>query len=326
MISDITMRALMLGMLLLFGLAACGGGGSHNSDIPGGEPLTVIVPSLTPQYTFTVEQDIVYGRGEINNGGSFKDLLLDLYIPDEFTQAKTKQFPLMLLLHGGNYAYGGKEDSSLVVFAREYASRGWLVASINYRLQSDNPVSSERVQPLYDAVGGASASLKNRTLVAAIDDVITALDFLDARDDVYMPWTTIWGWSAGASLALISGYSLDDYGMEPLGIAAVVDIAGSIYDAYIGNPFDDPLGSDPVLLIIHSVDDATVSFDSASDLQAWALEAGLPFELQTLENSGHTFDLFATYSSTGASLFQRTVDYLHETVFAGQEPGPLVIQ
>jgi para-nitrobenzyl esterase len=322
MLSGVTMPALMLCMLLLFGLAACGG----ESDTTVAEPLTVIVPSPTPQYTVTVERDIVYGQGEVNNGGSFKNLLLDLYIPDEFTHSTAKQFPLMLMLHGGSYKVGSKENPILVASAQEYARRGWLVASINYRLESDNPVSSARVKPLYDVVGGASASLGNLTIVAAVDDVITALEFLDARDDVYMPWTTMWGASAGASLALISGYSLDDYGMTPLGVAAVVDISGSIYDAYIGTPFDDPVGADPALMIIHSVDDPVVPFDRAAELQAFAIEAGLPFELEAIENYGHTFDLLTTYSSTGATLFQRTVDYLHETVFAGQEPGPLVIR
>ena len=315
------MRALMLGILLLFGLAACSGGSSRKPAPTGAEPLTVIVPSLTPQYTFTVERDIVYGQGEINNGGSFKDLLLDLYIPDEFTQAKAKQFPLMLMLHGGNYKIGSKENFKIVTSAREYAQRGWLVASMNYRLESDNPVPSARVQPLYDKVGGTSAYLRGRTIVAAIDDVITAMDFLNARDDVYTPWTTIWGFSAGSSLAIVSSYSLDDYGMAPLRVAAVVGIAGSIYLFYIGNPFDDPVGGDPALMIIHGVDDSADSFNHAK-LQAFALEAGLPFELHAIENHGHMFDLFAAYSSSGTTVFQRTVEYLHETIFAGKEPGP----
>jgi hypothetical protein len=54
--------------------------------------------------------------------------------------------------------------------------------------------------------------------------------------------------------------------------------------------------------------------------------AGLPHDFQAVDGAGHVIDLFNTNASTGATLFQRSVDYLHETVFAGQTPGPLVIQ
>ena len=324
-LAGLSVRVLTLCLLSAVGLVGCGGGGG-DPDTPVAQPITVIVPSLTPQYTFTVESDIVYGQGEIDGGGSFDDLLLDLYIPDELTQADVKQFPLMLMMHGGFFEYGSKSDSDVVASAQEYASRGWLVASINYRLQSDDPVPSSRVQPLYDAVGGASATLLERTVVAAVDDVISALDFMEARDDVYMPWTTVWGFSAGAYLALISGYSLDDYGMEPVGVAAVIDYAGSISDAYIGTPFDDPAGSDPVLMVIHGTADSVVLFDNATEIQTLAVAAGLPHDFQAVDGAGHVIDLFNTNASTGATLFQRSVDYLHETVFAGQNPGPLFIQ
>ncbi len=324
-LAQVAIRSLALCLLPLFGLIGCGGGGG-DPDTPVAQPITVIVPWLTPQYTFTVESGIVYGQGEINGGGSFDDLLLDLYIPDELTQADVKQFPLMLMMHGGFFEHGSKSDADVVASAQEYASRGWLVASINYRLQSDDPVPSSRVQPLYDVVGGASATLQERTVVAAVDDVITALDFLEARDDVYMPWTTVWGFSAGAYLALISGYSLDDYGMDPLGVAAVINYAGSISDAYVGTPFDDPAGGDPVLMVIHGTADTIVPFDSATEIQTLAVAAGLPHDFQAVDGGGHVMDLFNTNASTGVSLFQRSVDYLHEIVFAGQNSGPLLIQ
>lgn len=319
------LRLLILGLISIVGLSGCGGGGG-GSAAPVVQPLTVIVPSLTPQYTYTVRSDIVYGQGVINDGASVTNLLLDLYIPDEFTVAAKKQFPLMLMMHGGFFAYGSKTDADVVASAQEYASRGWLVASINYRLQSNNPVPSARVQPLYDAAGGASATLLERTVIAAVDDAIGALEFLQARDDTYAPWTVTWGFSAGAYMALISGYSLDDYGMQPLEVAAVIDIAGSIADAYVGTPFDDPTGSDPVLMIIHGTDDTVVPFQNATDLQTFALASGLPLDYQAVQGGAHVIDLFNTSGSTGATLFQRTVDYLQDTVFAGQTAGPLVIQ
>ncbi|MEE4184523.1 MAG: hypothetical protein V2J12_02015 [Gammaproteobacteria bacterium] len=311
--------------LVLLVPAGCGGGSSAGGFQPA--PITVIVPSLTEQYTFTVQSDIVYGQAEVSGGGSFTDLTLDLYIPDEFTNAERKQFPLMLMMHGGFFQQGTKTNPEIIPSAEAYARRGWIVASINYRLQADDPVPSSQVQPLIDSVTPPGPTLLERTVIAGIDDVINALEFLQARDDVYAPWTTLWGFSAGAYLALLTGYALDDFGIEPVEVAAVIDFAGSIDGRFTGGtPFDFPLGRDPVLQIIHGTADAIVPFVEAETLEALATTAGLPFDFQAVAGAGHVIDLFATNSSTGASLFQRTVDYQFETVFAGQTSGPLVIE
>ena len=98
------MRSLIATGLLAFLLSGCGGGGGSGAGMQ--EPLTVIVPSLTPQYTVTVQSDIVYAQGEVNGGGTVIDLELDLYIPDEPTVAPRKQFPLMLMMHGGFFQQG----------------------------------------------------------------------------------------------------------------------------------------------------------------------------------------------------------------------------
>lgn len=318
-------RALVLCALAALAASGCGGGGGSSGALPVPQPVTVIIPASTPQYTYTVQSDIIYGQGTTNGGASTENLLLDLYIPDELTPAAIKQFPLMLMMHGGFFRYGTKTDADIVAAAQQYASRGWLVASIDYRLESDNPIPSARVQPLYDFVGGASATLQERTVVAAVDDVLSSMDYLQSRNDVYMPWATSWGFSAGAYLAVISGYSLDDFGLPPLGVAAVIEVAGSIANAYVDTPFDDPAGSDPVLMIIHGTDDMTVPYSNATELQNFANTAGLPLDFQAVQGGGHVIDLYSTNATTGVSLFQRTVDYLHETVFFGQSPGPLVL-
>jgi len=316
------MRTSLLCLIPLAALYGCGGG---SSDSAAASTVTVVVPALTPQFQFTTESDVVYGQGEIGTGG-YKDLLLDLYVPAELTDTTARQLPLMLMIHGGGLTGGSKSNANIVAAAEQYAARGWLVASMTYRLQSDDPVPSSQVQPLYDAIGGSSASLLNRSIVAAVDDVLMALGFLEARGDVYMPWASVWGFSAGANIALISGYSLDDFGMQPLGLAAVIEIAGSIKGAYIGTPFDAPAGADPVLMIVHGTDDQSSPFSNATDIRALAAAAALPHDFQAVDGAGHVFDLTDTYATGGETLVQRSVDYLHETVFAGQAPGPLVIR
>jgi acetyl esterase/lipase len=282
-----------------------------------------VVPWATPQYTVTVQDDIVYGQGEINGGGSFKDLKLDLYIPDVIPpEGAQNQFPLMIMIHGGAFLVGDKKYAPVVSYAQQFAARGWLVASISYRLLRDSPVPSPRLAPMVEAQGGPSTGAYVRAILSAVDDSLTAIDYLQARDDVNPNWTTLFGMSAGAITSLITAYSLDDYGIARPPVAAVMDNWGGVYDFSVGNPFDDPNGTDPVLLIVHGTQDATVPYSEALKLQSWAINAGLPLDFQPVAGAGHGADLLNTNASTGVTLLQRQVDYHHETVFDGLEQGP----
>lgn len=279
------------------------------------------VPWATPTFNYTVRSDIVYGQGEVSGGGVFRDLKLDLYIPDIPPPAFGRNvMPLMLMLHPGGLTFGSKTVVSVVESAEEYAKHGWLVAAINYRLQGDNPIPSSRVQALYNALGGATATLRDRTFVAAIDDTLTALDFLHARNDVHDNWTTIWGSSAGGNIALATSFALDDHGIARPPVAVVIELAGRFDRSSVGNPFDSPTTGDPVLMSV--IDPFDFLYTYSLETQAWALAAGLPFDFQEVEGSGHPPDMFNYLASTGVFLFQRSVDLHHETVFDGLDQGP----
>jgi predicted esterase len=280
-----------------------------------------VVPWSIPQYTYTVQKDIIYGQGEINGGGTFTDLKLDLYVPDIPVGATPTKHALMLMVHGGSFQTGSKTVARVVASAREYAQRGWLVASIDYRLQGSNPVPSSRVQALGDYFPSQSSNPQFVAMLAALDDTLTALDYLQARADVVVEWTTLWGYSAGAANVLNTGYALDDHGITRPPIAAVLEHAGALVTA-IGTPFDDPTGSDPVLMVVHGTNDSTVLFSNATQIQTWAANTGLPFDFQPVLGAGHSMDLLNTNASTGVSLFQRSVDFQHETIFAGLQQGP----
>lgn len=282
-----------------------------------------LVPWSTPHYTYTVQKDIVYGQGEINGGGTFTDLKLDLYIPDipVAEGATPTQYALMLIVHGGSFVGGSKSGSWVATSAQEYAQRGWLVASIDYRLQGANPVASARVKALADFFGAANSVERTAAMMAALDDTLTALDFLQARADVVPEWTSLWGYSAGAVVVLVTGYALDDHGIARPPVAAVIEAGGRVYTAS-GTPFDDPTGSDPALMVIHGTSDDVVPYSSATQIQTWAANTRLPFDFQPVAGAGHLLSLSGAKASTGVSLFQRSVDFQHETVFAGLQQGP----
>lgn len=280
-----------------------------------------VVPSSTATYSYTVESNIVYGQGEVGGGGQMEDLLLDLYIPDI---APGNPMPLMLMIHGGGFVGGSKTGSGITAYAPEYAQRGYLVASINYRLDGDDPVPSARMDPMRAQLGGANAPQIVINILAAIDDTLTAMDFLHERDDIYAPWTILWGSSAGAVTSLLTAYSLDDFGIATPPIAAVIDLWGGLYGISIGTPFDDP-ENDAALFITHGTADPTVPYAQTETIVAQLAAAGGPENVvYPIEGAGHGYNLFNRTTPDGTSLFQATVDFLSDTVFNGLPEGPIL--
>lgn len=279
-----------------------------------------LVPATFARYSFTVETDVVYGQGEINGGGTFTDLRLDLYIP-EVTQPQ--RLPLMLMIHGGGFISGSKSGAALVAQAEAYAERGWLVASMDYRLVGQNPVPSARMQPMVD--GGTSTvgdpQLENAA-IAAVDDTITALEFLHGRQDVYRPWTVLWGSSAGAVTALLTGFALDDFGISRPLVAAVIDLWGGFFGGAIGNPFDGGAPFDPDLFVVHGTNDTVVPFAEMTQIETWAADGDMLSEFHPIDGAGHGVNMFTTEASPGVSLFQRTTDWMSFAVFSSLPQGP----
>lgn len=278
--------------LLLLILTSCGSGSSDSVA------------------TFTVQSNLVYGKGEVDGGGTFIDLALDLYIPDDATQPR----PLIVMIHGGGFAIGSKNDGPVVAYSKRYAEHGFVVASIDYRLAESNPVASARVNALKERVGGSFASADVRAFVAAVDDVLTALECLQMREDVDPQRTVLWGTSAGAQTALIAGYALDDYGITRPPVAAVIELGGGFYDLSLGTPFDDP-ESDPALFVAHGTLDSTAPYSLAVEIDRWARAAGLPLDLHPIEGADHFIDMLNIEVSPGVSLHQRSIDWLANEVF-----------
>lgn len=288
-------------------------------------------PELVVTYPVTVESAIVYGQGEIDNGGTFVDLLLDLYVPEVESQ---DTFPLVIVIHGGSFNAKDRTQPRVVRWAEELAGRGYVVASIDYRLSGQKPVPSARVQPLYDAIGGAAASNQTTAAVAAVDDILSALDFLLARPEIDSNNTVLMGNSAGSIAALYVAYALDDYGIRRPPIAAVVDNWGGF--GWAGTPGDaatfidgeagviiepDYVFAEPPLFIAHGTEDLIVPYWHTEEIVAAADTVGLQHVLFANVGAGHGFDLFTTEYSPGVSVFQAQVEWL-DSVLIGVPSTP----
>lgn len=144
---------------------------------------------ITPsQYAFQVDSNLVYGSST-DYLGHVLPFALDLYKPLGNTDVAR---PLMVLVHGGTWLAGCKNDvnSGVVALARQFAARGYVVASLNYRLgwhkagyvanPAGPPIWPEGYLGLYPA-----DSLEIvRALYRAQQDVKGAIRWLKAPSDI----------------------------------------------------------------------------------------------------------------------------------------------
>src|SRR4051794_15050533 len=88
----------------------------------------------------TKKTDIVYGVAPDENGQPEK-LKLDLYQPKGDTVAKR---PVVIWVHGGGFSAGDKSDDKIVDLSERFARKGYVTASINYRLLVKNGCGGRR--------------------------------------------------------------------------------------------------------------------------------------------------------------------------------------
>lgn len=104
----------------------------------------------------TVTNDVVYGQNYSVLSGTLtlEDLKMDIYEPTNDTVGGTfydpNGRPVIILLHAGSFLpkgpflpFGDKEDSTLIEMCQQFAKRGFVAISADYRL-GWNPLSSSQ--------------------------------------------------------------------------------------------------------------------------------------------------------------------------------------
>jgi acetyl esterase/lipase len=249
-------------------------------------------PASRSQFSVRVVPDVAY----LELDGSV--LRLDLTLPD----AQPGLRPTVLYLHGGAWRSGGRADPDATHFAPALATRGYVVASADYRL------SDVAVWP------------------AAFHDCKMAVRWLKANSASYgidPERIAVVGYSAGAHLAALlgttTGIAAED-GPAPLApdvsVRAVVAISG-VYDTEAhyrqrssdavrqflgGSPGEVPDRcrlSSPIRfagravphLLVHGMNDKTVAFGQAKAFEHALRDAGVRVQTLYIENAGHALPL-----------------------------------
>ncbi len=236
-----------------------------------------------------VERNVVYA---VVNGVS---LALDLYFPDR----GTPPLPVAMYVHGGAWVKGDKAEGAGLTDLPELLARGYLVASVNYRLA---PAARWPAQ---------------------IEDVKAAVRFLRAeaaRFGADPERIGAWGSSAGGHLVAMLGVADPSAGFDSSGgntglssrVRAVADLFGptdlsqpplaasAAVLALLGpaptaaalaaaSPVTYVTPDDPPFLILHGDQDPVVPLSQSLILHEALLAAGVPSTLVVVRNAGHGF-------------------------------------
>lgn len=328
-----TMKKIALILFTLFITVSCSDSDEVINDPIISDPVNQIPQvSQTETYSVTQFENITYAQGlshdAINSANSQAvDLKLDLYVPDNDSSNR----PVYMFIHGGGFISGDKRGGTILNMANYFTSRGFVFASINYRLKDDFGTIP---QPWlnYGALVDAQSVGQYYAIYPAQRDAKAALRWIVANAETYginTDYITVGGGSAGAITAITLGISnAEDFTNEidittdptlattnrdrSYDIKTIVNFWGSkvaldSYEIVYGpNRFDS---NDPPLFTAHGTLDTTVPYSSATDLKTIYDANGVNNILYTLNGMGH-----AAWGATvdGKSLFELSFDYIVE--------------
>lgn len=235
------------------------------------------------------ELNVVYGHA----GG--EDLQLDLFAPKE----SPGPFPAVVVLHGGGWVAGSHEVVRPIAAA--LAAQGYVTASVGYRM------------------------VPRHRFPAQIEDAKCAVRWLRANAERYhidSERIGALGFSAGAHLALLLGFTEEKDGLEGTGgnpqqssrVQAVINVSGPtdlmrpewpdatrlVIADFLGGYREQLPGTyraaspmayirrgAPPVLTIHGTADSVVPFEQAELLHSALRKARIPSRLTTLHGKGH---------------------------------------
>ncbi len=185
------------------------------------------LPSRASQTSeITTTTNIIYRQ--IDN----QDLQLDLFQPPD---NNSSNHPAIIWIHSGGFYTGKKEDINGL--AAEFAKRGFVSTSINYRLTNTDYLTKDF---------NLSQIKKTPAIINAQDDATAAVVWLKNNATLYHVDPNqifVAGGSAGAITALLVGYN-----QESVKIAGVIAIMG------VADPTMVKVGGPPVIMFNGGLD------------------------------------------------------------------------
>ena len=246
-----------------------------------------------------VDRNLVYSKAEVFDGREKRDLLLDLYRPEEVDG----KLPVIVWVHGGAWWAGSKTFCPAVWMVR----RGYAVASINYRLSQHAPfpaqihdckASIRYLRSIADkfaldsdriGVWGASAGGHLVSLLGTSADV-SKTEAEGGHSDHSSRVQCVLNWFGPTDLIRLNGPDGADIG----GRNPITALLGGEVDqkrdlAILADPITHVTKDDPPFLIMHGTADKLVPLEQSELLEAALKKAKVEVELHVVQGAGHGF-------------------------------------
>lgn len=283
--------------------------GDGDGDGDGaGDPPTV---QAEPTYDVIVSTE-TYGEGQRHldwNGPTdgVRELLLDVYEPIDAPPGR----PAVVMIHGGGFKGGTREDMNMVEFSQHFAQRGFVVVSIDYRVVNDRGTLPQAWMDVVTSSGvSAEQQEQGMALYAAARDAKAAVRWFGANADTYQldaDYVTAIGGSAGSYLAIMLGVTNPEDFRDELTVAedptlattnlgaggdvhTIIDHWGGITHMEILELIDGTSrfdASDAPVSIVHGKADLTVPYEEAEKLRLAYKATGVPYAIHALSATGH---------------------------------------
>ena len=219
---------------------------------------------------FGVSETTEYYASNTNLVGDTIDLFMDIYAPDEDSLEKR---PVIILAFGGSFTGGSRNDPIMPTLSRQYAQKGWVAASIDYRLfpsSMGSPDSLELIDANMKAVSDMKAAVRYFRQSAAEGNPYR----------VDPNFIVVGGYSAGAFTG-IHAAMIDENDVLPAGLQGIIENNGGLLGntgsaenqsyssevqgvlSFAGAVFDTTLidANDPPIASLHGLNDGTVPAD-----------------------------------------------------------------
>lgn len=271
----------------------------------------VSLPYLGKIYDVSVTENVTYGVGGIDyvagrGPGRYRDLKLDVYMPVDNSDELR---PALILAFGGAFHRGSKglevfegenPSTGMAEYCREFARRGYVCFSIDYRLMQEvpdpgvtpfllpgQPQNRDRIDFVRNILGlpPSTPEMMNETLEAATDDMTKAVHFVRShcgRFGVDLSRIVIGGFSAGAAIALNSAFA------EYAPVAAVVALSGRIAGATMQAHLRPRVGL-PAALMVYGDDDLAVIRGGVDEMHDHMKKVGVINQFTCVPDANHFY-------------------------------------
>ena len=160
----------------------------------------------------TVEYSDVYDWSILDSG-----LDMDIYLPqgDDFSNR-----PLIIFAHGGSFYVGNKNNPEAIAFCESFARKGYVTASIQYRLTSQLSLldSNVMIQTVFNAISDMKAAIRYFRKDVSLNNNTYGID----TSQIFIA-----GYSAGAITAINLAF-LNQEEEIPSYLQSFVDNAGGL--------------------------------------------------------------------------------------------------